>query len=85
MGFPLSEQETVQYMRDAQQYMLTKFGSLNVKWGSVHKLRRGDKVLSIGSFADMLSPSYPKPHTYDGKLEFNPEIRRYLYHVREVW
>ena len=73
MGFPLSEQETVQYMRDAQQYMLTNFGSLDVKWGSVHKLRRGDKVLSIGSFADMLSPSYPKPHTYNGKLEFNPE------------
>jgi acyl-homoserine-lactone acylase len=73
MGFPLSESETVQYLRDAQQYMMTNFGSLDVKWGSVHKLRRGDKVLSIGSFADMLSPSYPKPHTYNGKLEFNPE------------
>ena len=27
----------------------------------------------MGSFADMLSPSYPKPHKINGKVEFNPE------------
>lgn len=73
MGFPLSEQDAVQYLRDAQQYMLSNFGSINIKWGTVHKLRRGNKAVPVGSFADMLSPSYPKPHTYNGKLEFNPE------------
>ena len=71
-GFPLTEQETVQALRDAQQYMLSNFGAIEVKWGSVHRLRRGDKSLPMESFADMLSPSYPKPHTFNGKLEFNP-------------
>ena len=73
-GFPLTEQETVQAIRDAQQYMLSNFGAIEVKWGSVHKLRRGDKSLPYGSFADMLSPSYPKPHTFNGKIEFNPQF-----------
>lgn len=73
-GFPLSEQQTVQAIRDAQQYMLSNFGGIEIKWGSVQKLRRGTKSLPYGSFADMLSPSYPKPHTYNGKLEFNPQF-----------
>lgn len=73
LGFPLTEPEAVQYIRDAQQYMLSNFGSINIKWGTVHKLRRGDKSIPMGSFADMLSPSYPKPHTFNGKIEFNPE------------
>ena len=73
-GFPLTEQETIQAIRDAQQYMLSNFGAIEIKWGTVHKLRRGDKSLPYGSFADMLSPSYPKPHTFNGKIEFNPQF-----------
>ena len=73
MGFSVTESEVVQHLRDAQQYMLANFGTITVQWGTVHKLRRGTKVLSFGSFADMLSPSYPKPHKVNGKLEFNPE------------
>jgi acyl-homoserine-lactone acylase len=73
LGFAVSEQEVVQFLRDAQQYMLANFGTITQPWGNVHKLRRGNKALSIGSFADMLSPSYPKPHKIDGKMEFNPE------------
>jgi acyl-homoserine-lactone acylase len=73
-GFPISEQETVQAIRDAQQFMLSSFGAIEVKWGQVHKLRRGDKSYSYNSFADMLSPSYPKLHKYNGKVEFNPEF-----------
>jgi acyl-homoserine-lactone acylase len=54
--------------------MLSSFGAIEVKWGQVHKLRRGDKSYSYNSFADMLSPSYPKLHKYNGKVEFNPEF-----------
>ena len=72
-GFKLTEQETVQAIREAQQYMLTNFGKIEVRWGDVHRLRRGNVSLPLGSFADMLSPSYPKPHTYNGKVEFYPE------------
>ena len=72
-GFPLTEQQTVQAIRDAQQFMLSHFGSIEVKWGTVHRLRRGDVSYPYNSFADMLSPSYPKPHTFNGKLEFNPQ------------
>lgn len=73
-GFPITVQETVQAIRDAQQFMLSNFGSIEVKWGDVHKLRRGDKCYAYCGFADMLSPSYPKPHTFNGKLEFNPDF-----------
>lgn len=73
-GFPLTEQECVQAIRDAQQYMLSNFHSIEVRWGTVHLLRRGNKALPWGSFADMLSPSYPKPHTINGRLEFNPDF-----------
>jgi acyl-homoserine-lactone acylase len=73
-GFAITEQQTVQAIRDAQQYMLSNFGKIEVQWGSVHKLRRGDKAYAYNSFADMLSPSYPKPHMIGGKLEFNPHF-----------
>jgi len=73
-GFSITEQETVQAIRDAQQFMLSNFGAIEVKWGTVHRLRRGDKSYPYSSFADMLSPSYPKPHTFNGKLEFNPDF-----------
>ena len=73
-GFPLTEQQTVQSVRDAQQYMLSHFGAIEVKWGTIHRLRRGDVSLPYGSFADMLSPSYPKPHMFNGKTEFNPQF-----------
>jgi acyl-homoserine-lactone acylase len=72
-GFSITEQEVVQAIRDAQQFMLSNFGAIEVKWGTVHMLRRGDKSYPYSSFADMLSPSYPKPHTFNGKLEFNPD------------
>ena len=73
-GFPITEIQTVQAIRDAQQFMLSNFGTIEVKWGTVHKLRRGNKAYAYSGFADMLSPSYPKPHTFNGKLEFNPQF-----------
>ena len=73
-GFPITEIQAVQAIREAQQFMLSNFGTIEVKWGTVHKLRRGDKAYAYSGFADMLSPSYPKPHTFNGKLEFNPQF-----------
>jgi acyl-homoserine-lactone acylase len=70
---PLTEDQTVDYLKRAQAFMLKNFGTIRVPWGEVHKLRRGDKSLSIESFADLLSPSYPKANIINGKLEFNPE------------
>lgn len=70
---PLTEEQTVDYLKRAKEFMLKNFGTIRVPWGEVHKLRRGDKALSIESFADLLSPSYPKANIINGKLEFNPE------------
>jgi acyl-homoserine-lactone acylase len=74
MGFAMSEAEMVTALRDAQQFMLTNWGSIHIPWGRVHRLRRGSKTYPYSAFADMLSPSYPKPHTYNGKVELNPEF-----------
>jgi acyl-homoserine lactone acylase PvdQ len=69
----LTEEATVQYLRDGAKFMKDNFGSIRVRWGDVHKLRRGDKAIGMGSFVDLLSPSYPKPNLVNGKLELNPE------------
>ncbi|HEY0261758.1 MAG TPA: penicillin acylase family protein [Chitinophagales bacterium] len=69
----LNEEQTVAYLEKAVAFMKEKFGTINVRWGDVHKLNRGDKYLSMGSFADLLSPSYPELKTYNGKTVFVPK------------
>lgn len=69
----LNEQQTAEYLTKAVAGMKEKFGAINVRWGDVHKLRRGDKVLPMGSFVDLLSPSYPEEQTYNGKTIFVPK------------
>lgn len=69
----LNEQQTADYLTKAVAEMKEKFGTIYVPWGEVHKLRRGDKVLPMGSFADLLSPSYPEEQTFNGKTIFVPK------------
>jgi acyl-homoserine-lactone acylase len=53
--------------------MIEWFGSIEVRWGDVHKNVRGNKVLEMRGFADVLSPSYPQLETVNGKKYFVPE------------
>jgi acyl-homoserine-lactone acylase len=69
----LTEEQTIEYLKKASDYLMKYFGTIKVRWGDVHKLRRGNKSLEMESFADLLSPSYPKANVIDGKLELNPE------------
>jgi acyl-homoserine-lactone acylase len=68
-----TEAQAVDYLQKAVDGMVKKFGSFEMRWGDIHKLRRGDKSLSIGSFADLLSPSYPEEEVHDGKVEYVPK------------
>jgi acyl-homoserine-lactone acylase len=69
----LTEEQTVEYLRKSSEYLKKYFGTIYVRWGDIHKLRRGNKSIEIESFADLLSPSYPEEKIIDGKLEFNPK------------
>ncbi|MFN8308615.1 MAG: penicillin acylase family protein [Chitinophagales bacterium] len=72
-GFKLTPDETVKCLKDAKKYLLETFGALEMPWGSIHRLRRGDRSLPMPGFPDLLSPSYPKPYKINGKVELNPE------------
>jgi acyl-homoserine-lactone acylase len=69
----LTEAQAVVYLQNAVDNMVKKFGTYEVRWGDIHKLRRGSKSLPIGSFADLLSPSYPEEEIHDGKVEYVPK------------
>ncbi|MFN8276183.1 MAG: penicillin acylase family protein [Chitinophagales bacterium] len=71
-GFPMTEQDAIASLKDARKYLLKEFGALELPWGSIHRLRRGNKSLPMPSFPDLLSPSYPKLFEFNGKKELNP-------------
>jgi acyl-homoserine-lactone acylase len=72
-GITTNEADCSEALRMAQQQMIEWFGSIEVRWGDVHKNVRGNKVLEMRGFADVLSPSYPQLETVNGKKYFVPE------------
>lgn len=72
-GFSISEQETVECLRTGLAFMREKFGSELVRWGDVHVNYRAGKMIPLNGFADVLSPSYPKPRNINGKTYLVPK------------
>lgn len=54
-------------LRDAAQHLLDHFGRLNVPWGEINRLRRGDVDLPVGGGPDILHAIYGDLQA-DGRL-----------------
>lgn len=59
-GFKVSEEEWAYALLKASDTLKAHFGTVNVPWGKVHRLTRGNVDFPSRGFADVLSPSYPK-------------------------
>lgn len=71
-GVSVPDEEWVADLRNACDTLKAHFGTIKVEWGKVNRNVRGDKDIPLRGFADMLSPSYPKP--VPGKFEIQPEF-----------
>lgn len=67
-GFDVKEDEWAQMLRQTCDSLRKHYGSIKVEWGTVNRLKRGEKELPLRGFPDMLSPCYPKP--IKGRLAF---------------
>lgn len=72
-GFSVTKEETVEILRKALAFLKEKFGSETVRWGDVHVNYRAGKMIPLNGFPDVLSPSYPKPRTINGKTYLVPK------------
>ncbi len=72
-GITTNEADCSEALRMAQKQMIEWFGSIDVRWGDVHKNVRGGKIVEQRGFADVLSPSYPQMEDVNGKKYFVTE------------
>lgn len=56
--------------REAIDYLLEHYGSVNVAWGDVNRLRRGEVDLAVGGGADLLHATYGTLQE-DGRIRIN--------------
>lgn len=72
-GFFVTEAEMIAYCVAAQQMLLDNFGTIHLKWGDIHHMRRGNKSLPANGFPDLLSPTYPKIVKIGNGYELNSQ------------
>ena len=59
--------DPVEQLREAVSHLMTHWGRLDVPWGEVNRLRRGDVDLPVGGGPDLLRAIYGKAEA-DGRL-----------------
>ncbi|GGD16270.1 hypothetical protein GTQ45_06555 [Pyruvatibacter mobilis] len=62
------EPDPVQSLREAVAHLTTHWGRLDVPWGEVNRLRRGDVDLALGGGPDLLRAVYARDPKPDGRL-----------------
>lgn len=62
------EPDPIQSLRDATAHLQTNWGRLDVPWGEVNRLRRGDVDLPLGGGPDLLRAVYAHEPKDDGRL-----------------
>jgi len=60
--------DPIQSLRDAVAHLKTHWGRLDVPWGEVNRLRRGDLDLPLGGGPDLLRAVYTRLPKDDGRL-----------------
>ncbi len=60
LGFNVSEEEWANTLRTTCDTLRANFGTVQVEWGTINRIIRGNKDMPLRGFPDMLSPSYPK-------------------------
>ena len=62
------EPDPVDSLREAVAHLTTHWGRLDVPWGEVNRLRRGDVDLALGGGPDLLRAVYARDPKPDGRL-----------------
>lgn len=57
----ITQQESIETYTHVQNYMLSNFGTIDLKLGDIQKLVRADKEWPLGGFPDLLSPQWTEP------------------------
>lgn len=70
-GFSVPPQEWATALSDNCDSLRKYYGTIKVEWGTINRLKRGDKELPLPGFPDVLSPSYPKQ--IPGRFAFKVE------------
>ncbi len=60
--------DAIQSLRDAVAHLKTHWGRLDVPWGEVNRLRRGDLDLPLGGGPDLMRAVYARLPQEDGRL-----------------
>jgi len=60
--------DAIQSLRDAADHLQKHWGRLDVAWGEVNRLRRGDLDLPLGGGPDLLRAVYARTPQEDGRL-----------------
>ena len=66
----ISESELVEHFIDAAQFLKDKYGEIDVAWGDVNRMIRGNLNLSLGGGPDIM-------HSIYGKLKRNGELEAF--------
>jgi acyl-homoserine-lactone acylase len=64
----VTKTEAVETFSYINNYLQTNFGRTDISLGDLQKLVRGDKVLPLGGFPDLLSPQWTAPYV-NGQLK----------------
>ncbi|GAB5503534.1 acylase [Pyruvatibacter sp.] len=65
-GTPMPD--TIQSLRDTVAHLMEHWGRLDVPWGEVNRIRRGDVDLPLGGGPDLLRAVYARLPQEDGRL-----------------
>lgn len=60
-GFSVHPPRLAEALEDAQGYLLEHFGRVDVPWGEVQRLVRGDVDLPLPGYFDLLAANYSRP------------------------
>jgi acyl-homoserine-lactone acylase len=60
-GFSAHPPEMAKALEDAQDYLMAHFNSIDVPWGDIQRLVRGEVNLPLPGYFDMLAANYSRP------------------------